>query len=292
MRLLADLAVHHEKAGAADRAFEYSIEAAEHAARLQGHPEQATHLMRAVDLLPRVSATVVRDAGGETALLERAAYACSRSGDPLEAHRLVTRALARVDRDRDPATASRLLTEWCELVWVNGMVEHPPLAQHLEAVELSSALPDSAAHAVALARLAEAECCSGLRDRAERHAEDAVAVARRSHVPAAMATAFGARSFVDVRSETAWEDCEASYAWARRSRDPFVVAAACAHRIGYLEQHGRVHELLPVEAEGFALSTATGARGFQALFAGTAALDAMRLGLFDDSRMWLREGLA
>lgn len=53
-----------------------------------------------------------------------------------------------------------------------------------------------------------------------------------------------------------------------------------------------MHELLPVEAEGFALSTATGARGFQALFAGTAALDAMRLGLFEDSRVWAREGLA
>lgn len=292
MRLLADLAVHHERSGAVDRAFEYSIAAAEHAGRLQGHPEQATHLVRAVDLLPRVQVAAVRDAGGETALLERAAYACSRSGDPLAAHRLVTRALTRVDRDHDPATATRLLTEWCELVWVNGMVERPPLAQHLEAVELSSVLPDSAAHAVALARLAEAECWSGLRDRAEHHVERAVAVAERSRAAVAMATALGARSFVQVRRETAWEDSEAAYAWARRSRDPLVVAAACAHRIAYLEQHGRVHELLPVEAEGFALSTATGARGFQALFAGTAALDAMRLGLFEDSRVWAREGLA
>ncbi len=291
MQVLADLALHHERSGNPRRAFAYSLRAADCALRLQGHPEAAVHLLHAVELLPEAGERAVVEAGGEVAVLERAAYACSRSGEPLTAHRLVTRALGRIDHRSEPLATTRLLNEWCQLVWSSGMVEQPPLAQPMEAVTLSGQDPDSPEHAVALARLAEAECWNGLRRQARDHAASAVAAAERSGSPVALAAALGARSFVDLRGPRAWADAEAASRWARSSGDPMVMATDCLTRLSYLEEHGRVKNLLPVAAEGFAVSAATGARSHQALFAGAAALHALRLGRFDDARGWLREGL-
>ena len=291
MQLLADLALHHERSGNPQHAFTLSLRAADCALRLQGHPEAAGHLLRAVELLPRAGERAVVEAGGEVAVLERAAYACSRSGEPLTAHHLVTRALGRIERRSDPLATARLLNEWCALVWSSGMVEQPPLAQPMEAVTLSAQAPDSPEHAVALARLAEAEGLNGLRRQAREHAASAVAAAERSRSPVALAAALGARSIVDLRGPRAWADAQAASGWARRSGDPMVMATDCLTRLTYLEDHGRVKELLPVAAEGFAVSAATGARTHQALFAGAAALHAMQMGRFDEARAWLREGM-
>ncbi len=293
MQLLADLALHHEASGHPDAAFTCTIRAAECAGRLQGYPEQARHLLRAVHLLPAVDPDVVAEAaGGELPLLERAAFACSRSGELLAAHQLVNRGLARVNRESDALRATRLLTEWCDLVWTNQMVERPPLARLIEAVELSAAVPGSQEHAVALARLAEAECSIGMLEPAERHCALAVEAAERSWSASAMSSALGARSLVHLRDASAHSDSEAAYAWARRSGDPVVIASACMARVRYLEQQGRLQEVLPVEAEGFAESTATGSRAYQAYFAGLAAMDSLRQGRFADARRWVREGLA
>jgi DNA-binding CsgD family transcriptional regulator len=62
--------------------------------------------------------------------------------------------------------------------------------------------------------------------------------------------------------------------------------------VGHLLGHGRVREAVPAEAEGFAVSAATGARAYQAFFAGGAALHSLQLGSLEDARAWLREGLA
>ena len=292
MQWLSDLAVHHGSSGDPDAAFVYSIDAADHAVRLQGYPEQVGHLARAVGLLSQVTRKVVDGSGGEAGLLERAAFACSRSGDVQAAYRLVNRALSLVERTADPLTVSRLLVEWCELVWVNGMVDKKPLAQSLEAVELSTAVPDSTEHAVALARLAEAEVWSGLREQALEHAQRAVAAAERSGSAAARSQALAARAFAHLGDTSAWSDVEEAYRWAREAADPLVMAGACTRRVNYLAGHGRLREAVPVEAEGFAVSAATGARAYQAFFAGAAALDSLRLGRLDDARAWLREGLA
>jgi DNA-binding CsgD family transcriptional regulator len=293
MRLLADLALHCERSAHPDEAFVYTMRAAECAGRLQGYPEQARHLLRAVHLLPQVDTRVVADAvGGELPLLERAAFACSRSGELLDAHRLVSRGLARVNREQDVLRATRLLTEWCELVWTNQMVEQPPLARLIEAVELSSAVPDSEEHAVALARLAQAESAFGMQRDATRHAALAVEAAQRSGSASGMSVALSARSLVHLREESAHADSAEAYAWARRSRDPVVIAGACMARAQYLEEQGRLQEVLPVEAEGFAESTATGSRGYQAYFAGRAAMDSLRQGRFAEAQNWVREGLA
>jgi len=292
MRLLADLALHYQGSARPDEAFEFTMRASECAARLQGYPEEARHLRRAVQLLPEVDATVVADTvGGELALLERAAFACSRSGDLSAAHHLVTRGLARVNREEDPLRATRLLTEWCELVWTSQVVERQPLAGLIEAVDLSEVARDSEEHAVALARLAQAESACGMREQAEQHAALAVEAAERSGAPSALAEALGARSVVHLRDESALSDSEEAYAWARRSKDPVVTAAACTARVRCLEEQGRVQEVLPVEAEGFAVSTATGSRAYQAYFAGQAAMDSLRLGAFAGARTWVREGL-
>jgi DNA-binding CsgD family transcriptional regulator len=293
MRLLSDLALHHEGSARPDEAFVLTVRAAEYAARLQGYPEQARHLLGAVELLPAVRPAVVEETvGGELALLERAAFACSRSGELTAAHQLVTRGLARVNREQDALLATRLLTEWCRLMWSHRLVERPPLARLLEAVGLSEVAPDSEEHAVALARLAEAECSCGMRTPGEEHARLALAAAERSGSSSAMGVALSVRSLVHLRDASAAADSEAAYAWARRSKDPVVIAEACTARVRCMEEQGRVHDVLAVEAEGCAGATATGARAYQAHFAGQAAMDSLRLGRFTDARTWVREGLA
>jgi DNA-binding CsgD family transcriptional regulator len=293
MRLLSDLALHHEGSARPDEAFAFTMRAAEHAARLQGYPEQARQLLRAVELLPHVRPAVIEETvGGELALLERAAFACSRSGELAAAHQLVTRGLTRVHHERDELLATRLLTEWCELMWSHRMVERQPLARLIEAVELSEVAPHSEEHAVALARLAGAEWSCGMADAGEEHVRQAVVAAERSGSSSAMAVALSVRSLVHLREPSAAVDSEDAYTWARRSKDPLVIAEACTARVRSLEEQGRVHEVLAVEAEGFAVATATGSRAYQADFAGQAAMDSLRLGRFADARTWVREGLA
>jgi DNA-binding CsgD family transcriptional regulator len=293
MRLLSDLALHHEASARPDQAFVLTMRAAEYAARLQGYPEQARQLLRAVELLPAAGPSVVEETvGEELALLERAAFACSRSGELAAAHQLVTRGLARVNRERDALLATRLLTEWCELMWSHRMVERQPLARLMEAVELSEVAPDSEEHAVALARLAEAEWSCGMTAAGEGHVRQAVLAADRSGSPSAMAVTLSVRSLVHLREPSAATDSEDAYTWARRSKDPVVIAEACTARVRSLEEQGQVHEVLAVEAEGFAVATATGSRTYQAHFAGQAAMDSLRLGRFTDARTWVREGLA
>jgi DNA-binding CsgD family transcriptional regulator/tetratricopeptide (TPR) repeat protein len=293
MRLLSDLSLHHEGSAKPDEAFAFTMRAAEYAARLQGYPEQARQLLRAVDLLPDVRPSVIEETvGGELALLERAAFACSRSGELSAAHQLVTRGLARVNRARDELLATRLLIEWCELMWNHRMVERQPLARLIEAVELSEVAPHSEEHAIALARLAEAEWSCGMRDAGEEHVRQAVAAAERSGSSSAMAVTLSVRALVHLREPSATADSEDAYTWARRSKDPVVVAEACTARVRCLEEQGQVLEVLAVEAEGFAVATATGSRAYQAHFAGQAAMDSLRLGRFADARTWVREGLA
>ncbi|HEX6248800.1 MAG TPA: AAA family ATPase [Nocardioidaceae bacterium] len=291
MQVLADLALHHQRSGDPDRAFCCSIRAADRAQQLQGYPETAQQLLRAVELLPRVRAETVAGAGGEVLLLERAAYACSRTGDPLTAHRLATHALGKIDRAAHPLAAARLLDEWCLLVWRNCLVERPPLAQLLDAAELSSADPDSPEHVRSLAILARAEFRTGLVERAERHAGEALAAAERVATPQAMVDALEARCLIRLRDTSAWQDVVAAGEWAERTDDVLVRVAACGMRVTYLEAHGRLRDLPAADAEGFAASTRCGSRDFQAWFAGMAARHAMELGRFDDSRRWLREGM-
>jgi DNA-binding CsgD family transcriptional regulator/tetratricopeptide (TPR) repeat protein len=292
MRLLSDLALHHEGSARPDEAFAFTMRAAEYAARLQGYPEQARQLLRAVELLPAVRPSVIEETvGGELALLERAAFACSRSGELTAAHQLVTRGLARVNRERDELLATRLLTEWCELMWHHRMVERQPLGRLIEAVELSEVAPHSEEHAIALARLAEAEWSCGMTVAGEEHARQAVVAAERSGSSSSMAVTLSVRSLVHLREPSAAVDSEDAYTWARRSKDPVVIAEACNARVRCLEEQGQVLEVLAVEAEGFAVATATGSRAYQAHFAGQAAMDSLRLGRFADARTWVREGL-
>jgi hypothetical protein len=172
------------------------------------------------------------------------------------------------------------------------MVEHHPLGRLIEAVELSRVDPDSPEHAVALARLAKAESASGMRAAAAEHAAQAVRAAERSGSDKARAVALSARSIVHLREPSSVLTSEEAYAWARRSRDPVVVAEACSARVQSLEEQGRVREVLEAEAAGFAVVASTGARAHQAYFAGRAALDSLRIGAFADARRWVREGLA
>ncbi|MGH3370110.1 MAG: helix-turn-helix transcriptional regulator [Nocardioidaceae bacterium] len=292
MRGLADLAIHHERCGRYDDAFRYTLRAAERAARLQGHPEQARHLLLAVDLLDQVSPAVVEAAGGEVSMLERAAYASSRSGDVETAYRLVSRAIGLVDRGATPLDAARLVTEWSELVYATGRVTKRPIARLIDAVEWTSADVGSPEHAIALSYLSQAQITTGLREDASRNAELAVESARRSGSAAAVAHALTARSSVHLHEPSAGADVDEAYRQAKLSGDPRLVGAVCSDRINYLLARGRMQRAVLVAAEGFAVCAATGTRGFQAYFAGLLSTLLLEQGDLAGSREWAREGLA
>ena len=292
IRHLAILSLHHEQCGNADAAFTYLLEAADHARHAQGYPEEARHLNRLVELSASTSEQALQRAGGRIALLERAAVAARNCGDIGVAYGLVTRALHEVRRTDHPLTASRLLLMWTEMAFHTSTALSMPLAQVMEAVELSSGAPDSEEHAIALASLSHSEAWNSMPAQAARHAEQAVAAAERSGSATAMSLALGARSFIHIRDERGVEDGEAAYAWARRSGDAFYMALAAIDRSNYLAERGRLTEDLAVESEAFAFSTAAGNRGFAAHFAATAALTLLQLGRIAEARDWVRECLA
>jgi len=108
-RHAAELAYHWHGAGAADRALEATLRAADVAGRLHALAERAQLLERALDLweeVPEPPAEVDR-----LGLFETAIMAASWAGEGLHALELIDRALAEADRSREPGRTAILLAQ-------------------------------------------------------------------------------------------------------------------------------------------------------------------------------------
>ncbi|WP_165553778.1 helix-turn-helix transcriptional regulator [Kribbella capetownensis] len=191
----ADLAVHSLQAGRIDDTYRWSEVAAGHAVMLRAPAEQAIQLERMCDLWEQVSPELRGTTADRTALILKTAAIGSRVARNDQAIELLTQAISLVDRARDPLPAADLLIDRSTVRWHRAESIEAVATDIHDAFEATSALPDSAQHARALAALAWAERWQGLPG-AVAHADEAVRIARRAGSPRALAAALAQRSMV------------------------------------------------------------------------------------------------
>jgi DNA-binding NarL/FixJ family response regulator len=121
-----EIAHHWSSAHQADRSFEWSLRAADHARSVYAWREQLAHLERALDLWDQVDAPVERAGFDRVELLARTSRAASRVGLEDRAIGLLDIALAEVDPDRDPQRVAHLLVKRamrCEGLGIDAMAD-------------------------------------------------------------------------------------------------------------------------------------------------------------------------
>ena len=289
---VADRAMHCERAGRLDEAFEYNQRAADQAARVQAFREEATLRCRAADLWDRTSPPVRDRYGTETDLLTAAAYVARWAGDEPTALRLLDRARHLVDPARDPLAAARTLTLWTEAAYTSGLFEAPPVEEFARIVDFTVAYPHSPEHAHALADLADCESWRGMTQQAREHADLAVAAAHGSGDPAETSFALKARTLAFLGEDSAMHDAEASVAYAEQSGRPEYIALACVAHTTALDDRGRYEECARVCLRGFAAASQVGFGGLTSYLAVYAAQYLLACGDLSRADQLLRELLA
>jgi DNA-binding CsgD family transcriptional regulator len=297
--LSADLAVHHEGAGRFDRAFAFSIHAADFAHELRASTEEAAHLTRACSLWERAGEEVRGSTEDRIALLLRTSRMGEQAG-VLENTEILDQAISLVDRQNQPLLASTLLAERGYRAWQHDPSNTQVRPELFEAVQLTEPFPDSAERAVALANLVMAELWdlrgpempANLWD----HVQEAVEVAQRCGSQAAMAQALICRAQYltwDYRSLEALPDAEASYRLARQSGQLDAMGSAALRQADALWELGRIAE----EAESARASAkelfAQGASSAGSFLAASCAAEALlELGRWAECHDLLRDALS
>ena len=301
--LSADLAVHHEGAGHFDRAFVFSIRAADFAHELHASSVETAHLTRACEVWERAGHEVTGPTQDRIDLLLRTSRAGEQAG-VLETTRFLDQALSLVDRQHQPLLASTMLVEWSwSMAWGNS---RPPDDQSpqvrpevLEAVELTRPFPDSPERACALARLVDATLWDlhASQPPAEiwGRVQEAVEVARRSGSAAAMARALCSRALYliwDYRPLEAVREAEASYRLASEAGHTDIMQDAAFTQDNALRALGRTAEIADLGQTASKELLALGATQWGGVLAVRAAGALFELGRWAESDDLMRKALA
>jgi DNA-binding CsgD family transcriptional regulator/tetratricopeptide (TPR) repeat protein len=300
--LSADLAVHHEGAGHFDRAFIFSIRAADFAHELHASSVETAHLTRACQVWERAGQEVRGSTQDRIDLLLRTSRAGERAG-VLEAARFLDQALSLVDRQHQPLLASTMLVEWSwSMSWGNSrpLDDQSPQVRPevLEAVELTKPFPDSPERACALARLVDATLWDlhALQPPAEiwGQVQEAVEVARRSGSAAAMARALCSRAqyLLDDRPLEALREAEASYRLASAAGHTDIMQDAAFTQVNALLVLGRIAEIADLGQTASKALLALGATQWGGVLAVRAAEALFELGRWAESDDLMRKALA
>ena len=290
-RAHGDLALHYAGAEMHDEAFEHCLLAAAEARATAAFPEAAVLLRRAADLWAQVSEPLRSEHGSWPALLTEAAWLARTVGDLAGSIELLERAMVLTDPREEPLTAARALRLHAQVRWAAGLTTDQPVDAIQRAVEISAAAPDSDEHALALADLADAEWWRGERTQARRHAERAVAVARRAGEPRALTCALGTLSNTLVDDDRTAEELAREALRIALEVDPHECAALAAIALAnVVESQGRFAEAAEVLIH--AHRRGSGVTGLVALLGTAAAAALLPLGRIDEARSLLRDVLA
>jgi DNA-binding CsgD family transcriptional regulator len=302
--LSADLAVHHEGAAHFDRAFAYSIRAADYAHELHASSVETAHLTRACELWERASQEVTGSTQDRIDLLLRTSRAGEQAG-VLETTQFLDQALSLVDRGHQPLLASTMLVEWSWLRgWGDNAQTSDPSSLHvspnlLEAIRLTEPFPDSAERAFAMAEFVDATLWDLTALEMPAHlwgrAQEAVAVAQRSGSGAAMGRALLCRAHYLVRDRRAKEallDTEASYLLARQSGHTITIEGAAMLQTHVLWLLGRFIEVADFGEAASKELFASGSSQWACYLAGCAAEALLDLGRWAECDDILRDALS
>jgi DNA-binding CsgD family transcriptional regulator/tetratricopeptide (TPR) repeat protein len=169
-----EIAHHWGSAHEADKAFEWSLRAADHSRSIYAWTEQLAHLERALDLWDQVSAPEERAGFDRTELLARTSRAAANVGLPDRSIALLDAALAELGPDADASRVAHLRVRravQCDSAQID------PFADLHEAAGLAA--PGSADLAAALTAEASLLMLEARLDRALAVAERALATAEQ-----------------------------------------------------------------------------------------------------------------
>jgi DNA-binding CsgD family transcriptional regulator/tetratricopeptide (TPR) repeat protein len=173
----AELAHHWYEAHDLPRALAATIESAHHSAAVYAFAEADGQYQRALDLWDRVPADDRPADLGFARLLEEAAEAARWAGDAERATLLVRRALAEVDRARDPGRTGGLRERLGLYLWEGGDGKRS-LEVYEETNRLLAGEPPSTVRARVLAAYGAALMLSSRYREARAPCEEAIAMAR------------------------------------------------------------------------------------------------------------------
>ncbi len=170
-----EIAHHWMSAHEADRAFEWSLRAADHSRSIYAWQEQMTHLERALDLWDQVAAPADRAGFDRAELLRRTSVAAGRLGQADRAIGLLDAALEEGQVAQDPARTAQLLV--ARAMHCEG-AQRDPMADLERAVALAA--PCSADLASALTVRASVEMVEARLPEARASAERGLAAAEET----------------------------------------------------------------------------------------------------------------
>ena len=292
-KLLADLALHCERADLFDDALGHYLAASEEAERMHGYPEQMHALLRAAKLWDVVSPEA-RSATGvesEANLWSDLACVARTAGDADQAFAAIDHARTLIEPRSAPLVASRVCLLWGQMATFAGRMVEDPVESFEEAVSFAREFPDSVEYTQALAALAGAEAWAGDQQSAVHTAEAAVAAADRCGDLQARCLALQARSFAHINEPSGVGDAEEAYQLAVQSGDRGHIAIACIARANYFEEHGQIRKAAELYQDSLHAGTG-GKAGVEVLHAAYGAYYLMMLGELPRARDMLREPLA
>ncbi|MGY4770003.1 ATP-binding protein [Kribbella sp. CWNU-51] len=296
----ADLAIHNERAGNIDATYHWSLVAADHAASLRAPTEEAIQLRRACAVWETVSPTIRGGRDERIALLRRTSAVCERAGWPEVSVTLLTEALSLVNRKQQPLLASDLLVSRANCRWQSTTPAMADLEEFLEAIELTTDLPESAERAVAFAELAATESFHGLPSDTI-HAEEAVRIGHLSGSTQALGRALCAHAAVleapaavSMASAplAALAEAERSVQLATACGDTATATEAAIVRFHALHGLGRWADAAEATRAAYFDAVASGVGAWAYFLAGLAAEELFTLGRWDECRVLLRSALA
>jgi len=292
-KLLADLALHCERADRFDDALGHYLAAAHEAERVHGYPEQMHAMLQAANLWGVVSPES-RSATGvesEANLWSDVASVAKTAGDADQAFAAIDRARTLIEPRSAPLVASRVCLLWGQLATFAGRLVEDPVESFEEAVSFAMEFPDSVEYAQALAALAGAQAWAGDHQSAAGTAEAAVAAANRCGDRQARCLALQARSFAHINEPSGVADAEEAYQLAVQSGDRGHIAIACIARANYFEEHGQIRKAAELYQDSLHAGNG-GKAGVEVLHAAYGAYYLMMLGELPRARDMLREPLA
>lgn len=282
------LALHYVAAHDHDRAFHWSVRAADEAELVRAWEEVASHLSVAVSLLGEVSDEVAGNVD-QLELLLRAGRSCEASGDHRGAVRHYEVALARVDRSEDPLQASRILLDLHVVRALAGLGSTPlSLVEPQEVLALTDGIPLAPERSLAFAHLAFVEVFNGMAE-AGAHAEMAVQLAETIDSPAAMIWALGTRAQTKWGKTEGIADAERALGLAVEVDDPKLMCRSAIFLANNYQSTGRYADAADMAERLYSTLLDAGQFDYAARVGANAALWSFALGRWDRVRLMVRE---
>ena len=285
-----EIAHHWSSAHEADRSFEWSLRAADHARSVYAWREQQAHLERALDLWDQVSAPQERAGFDRVELLTRTSRAAARVGLPDRAIGLLDTALAEVDMQQEPERIAHLLVKrgmQCEGLGID------PMADLDRALALAA--PGSRDRAAALAARATILMVEGQLQEALETAELSVEAAEACADPKQLSNAhntLGSVLFQLGRSPEGQHEFDLAHGFAVATGSGPELFRYYGNYSDVLIGAGRFSEASEMARRGRRAAADQGlSRTLGAFLAGNEAEAEMLAGLWDDALATVEEAL-